>query len=281
MCCCGPQPQLGCTSRFVRLFILLINFLGMLVGLIVLGIGVYTLLTKDNPTGYSNDKIAIATIVLGGVIAVISAIGFCGSWTHSPRVLRLYFGLLTLLIVLQIVMAIIVYTRLNSKDSILDDNWSTLFNSNKNVISDLENYYSCCGWKETNDRSVPDNCSAERNFTTACKEPVTRGFEKGLRIVSISLLALAVIQIIGMLGSCCLWKSINRSQARARAAKASDASSVTTAGKGSRKSADMLNNPQMPQPPPGAKPVHMPESYMMTPVPEQPKPKKKGLFGRG
>lgn len=175
---------------------------------------------------------ALFVLGMGVTILVISAIGFFGACFNSSCLLNFY-GVL--MFVFMAVNCAMLYTGRNYSDKILAEldrgipNAIAKFREDQKLAYGLQNIqkvFKCCGWTGPKDYEafhgdVPASCCKQRfslndaqrmcskddlQLTAGCKSsPVLENF-------FLSALATIMIQIIIVLGSCCLARDIRQSE---------------------------------------------------------------------
>ncbi|CAG8503161.1 7531_t:CDS:2 [Ambispora gerdemannii] len=153
-----------------RTFVILTNALTLLVGLILVGIGVYGIYSPDVRL-YSN-AIPLATIVIGLLVFVISIIGCCGAvWENRPV--------------------------LSSIESILDKAWQTAYDTHPKLIRDIED-------EQVTDRAVPKrspNACVESpwfGYETPCYDSLYYSYKHHQTTLGVWGIILAIIQFLAL-----------------------------------------------------------------------------------
>ncbi|KAH8348478.1 hypothetical protein KR084_007845 [Drosophila pseudotakahashii] len=156
---------MGCATGTLKYSLFLFNALWAILGILVLifgGLG----------WGAMPEMYAIGTLVLGGVILLISFFGCCGAVRESPRMLWTYVTLLLVLLGL-IVAFILLSPQGVFKDYALKDveNRWELEKTNPGSMDFIQRTYSCCGRESARDyldinfwnSTVPDSCCKENS----------------------------------------------------------------------------------------------------------------------
>ncbi|CAG8517492.1 2600_t:CDS:2 [Diversispora eburnea] len=115
------------TVAMCRLFVIIANILTTISGLILIGLGLYGLFSPEMRF-YSN-AFPLATIILGILVFVISITGCLGAIAENRPTL----------ITIEI---------------ILDKSWDKAYKEHPSIIRDIEDEYSCCGFRNTTDRAI-------------------------------------------------------------------------------------------------------------------------------
>lgn len=170
---------------------------------------------------------SLMAVGLGIVIFVVALFGFCGAAKHSYCLTIIYAVLLMLLIVIQIVIAVLLFAGVNNdqhdylawfdeyfEHSIRDTKISSLVDP---IIHHLQSTYQCCGklsFLEWGNK-LPDSCCSDGRTGPKCI-PFKHGCERILegyirqtsKIVAWVLLWLTVFEFIALTLACCLANGI-------------------------------------------------------------------------
>jgi hypothetical protein len=185
-----------------RTIVIVTNTLTMIVGLILAGLGIYGL-TSPDVRFYSN-FVPLATLCMGILVFLVSIIGCCGAiWEHRP-VLISYLVILFVLVVIQLIAVIITLVDHQNIENILDKAWQTAYDNHPRVIRDIEEEYSCCGFRGTTDRAVPkrspDACikSPWFGYDKPCFDSLYHAYERHEKSLIIWGIILAVMQVLAL-----------------------------------------------------------------------------------
>ncbi|KAJ3167661.1 hypothetical protein HDU88_002108 [Geranomyces variabilis] len=182
---------------------LAVSVLTALAGGCLIGIGIYGLL---NPLGSSMVPMTlpILAIVSGGLLIIISLIGCSGSYAEHKTILWVFFALMTVLVLLQLVVGIAALTRRgNTIDQLADRRWSYLYEHQPRELRRIEEQYECCGLNFVDDRAWPKHgkrCSEDKDFgfNRACLEPVRNEWDHRQKVFAMVVLSLAALQLLGL-----------------------------------------------------------------------------------
>ncbi|KAI8907100.1 Tetraspanin family-domain-containing protein [Powellomyces hirtus] len=189
--------------------IFVINFLTALAGAALIGVGIYALL---NPLGSAMVPMTlpIIAIVAGGLVILLSLLGFFSFWMQDKNMLWIYFALLALLVFVQLVVGVVALnTRGHTIDQLADRRWSYLYEHNPHYIRNIEEQYHCCGLNFVDDRAYPKvsdrldkhRCSVNKDFgyNRACLGPVRGEWESRQTGFGIAVISLAALQLLALL----------------------------------------------------------------------------------
>ncbi|KAJ3043932.1 hypothetical protein HDV00_003972 [Rhizophlyctis rosea] len=186
------------------------TFLTMLIGGALIGLGVFGLV---NPLGtaWVPNTLPILSIVIGGIVFVVSLVGFFAAVGELRTFVYIYFGVLLLLVIFQYLIGILALTNRGEViATTLDSRWSDLYEHKPRYIRDVEEHYACCGLFNTTDRAWPKTYSInvtneaclkhpDFGYDQPCIKPVTDEWEERQTIFGIGILVLATIQFLGLI----------------------------------------------------------------------------------
>ncbi|CAG8625402.1 18852_t:CDS:2 [Dentiscutata erythropus] len=196
---------MGVSVEAGRLIVILTNTLTTIVGFILIVLGLYELASPDVSL-YSN-AIPLATIIFGIVILLISITGCCGGVAESKPVLWAYFIVLLILIVLQVIVAIVTLIDTQNVERVLDTWWQAAYTDNPRIIRDIEDKYSCCGFRNVTDRAIPkkspDACTKSTwfGYDKPCLTVLTQAYRHHQTALGVWGIILALIQILALISA--------------------------------------------------------------------------------
>lgn len=154
--------------------------------------------------------IAILVMVLGAIIFVVSFLGCCGSCTESRCCLNMYAIILFILIACEVAMGIYAFIHRGTViEELTQKSWDQMSQLSRNKIEDD---FHCCGWG----RYDADGFCAMPNpkYQPFCETIVVNWFHKSFFILAMSALGVGIVQIFGLVSSCCLSSSIKHAKKR-------------------------------------------------------------------
>ncbi|XP_068617125.1 leukocyte surface antigen CD53 [Brachionichthys hirsutus] len=222
----------GCL-KCLKLTMCAANFLCFLSGVAVLSLGVYMMV---------NFRMAALTLTLGSfnfantllisgiVITCVSFLGFLGALKENRCLLLTYFLLLFILLLVELTVACLLLVYEGEIAQLLEDNLmkglkdakgksgnSTELSSDWDVI---QKQLGCCGVNNATDwgETVPGSCCSDRCSTTnpqynqkGCLSTLKTFFEENFLTTGISVIALCVVEVLGMCFAMTLFCQISRS----------------------------------------------------------------------
>jgi CD151 antigen len=184
------MAETGCGAKCAKLIILLINFVFGLIGIVLLGLGIFLVIDAKAlhneyfiPVGSSADMILIAAgviLIVGLIIIFITIVGCCAAARENTGCLTFYSIILILVLILQIIAVILAGVFYNQIVNGLDDHMLKIVNeeygqTGKNdstiFIDSLQKDLHCCGvtvkgpkdwemskWNNQTHQMVPETC---------------------------------------------------------------------------------------------------------------------------
>ncbi|KAI4897812.1 hypothetical protein NFI96_018286 [Prochilodus magdalenae] len=185
-------------------------------------------------------------LILAGVIVMITGVlGCCATFKEQRRLLRVYFVLLLCIFLLEIlagVLAYIYYQQLNEelKNNLKETMVQKYRQPNQDhvtsAVDKLQQEFKCCGsknysdWAESvwirsansSERLVPDSCCKSQRdgcgtrdhpsniyrVEGGCITKLEQFILDHLKIIGAVGVGIASVQIIGMIFTCCLYRSL-------------------------------------------------------------------------
>ncbi|KAI9193688.1 Tetraspanin family-domain-containing protein [Polychytrium aggregatum] len=186
----------------VKNILLLINFLSMLAGIILICGGCYiqTQAPSDDLIGISSG-IAVAAIVIGLIVSVVSFLGCFGAANEKGLLLKTYFAILILLIILELGVGIAGYTQRNGVVPLLETNWYQQVQNNNTLILTVEKSFGCCGFHNVTDSPLPTNCAAAYGYTQGCFSSLRDALQGSLSTIGGAGIVIGVIELVGLVFS--------------------------------------------------------------------------------
>ncbi|XP_041132556.1 CD151 antigen [Polyodon spathula] len=188
---------------------------------------------------------AYILVIAGAIVMVTGILGCCATFKEQRQLLRVYFVLLLCIFLLEIlagILAYIYYQQLN--DELKQNLRETMTSKYKRVgeesvteaVNKLQQEFKCCGsnnsqdWQdsewvrtpEAEGRKVPDSCcktitphcgirdhpSNIYKVEGGCITKLENFILEHLRIIGAVGIGIACVQIIGMIFTCCLYRSL-------------------------------------------------------------------------
>lgn len=188
---------------------------------------------------------AYILIVAGIIVMITGFLGCCATFKEQKGLLRLYFVLLMFIFLLEVlagVLAYVYYQQLNAelKENLRETMVEKYKQTNQDHITDavdkLQQEFKCCGsnsssdWSESvwirsdasKERVVPDSCCktptnecGKRDHPSniykvegGCITKLENFILDHLKIIGAVGIGIACVQIIGMIFTCCLYRSL-------------------------------------------------------------------------
>ncbi|KND01986.1 uncharacterized protein SPPG_02492 [Spizellomyces punctatus DAOM BR117] len=199
---------------FVKNLLLLINFLSMLAGLILIGGGAY-LISSTGPEGADfinlGGTVATAAVVIGVIVTIVSFLGCFGAANEKGMLLKTYFALLIILVILEISVGIAAYSKRNTVENALEGAWKeALAAKHTTAIMQIEITFECCGYADNSTAWPEENCQEFFHFPTlkTCAEAVKGSLRGSLGTIGAAGLVIGIIELIGLVFSAVMFRKI-------------------------------------------------------------------------
>eukprot|EP01097_Dermamoeba_algensis_P000403 TRINITY_DN113_c0_g1_i1.p1 TRINITY_DN113_c0_g1~~TRINITY_DN113_c0_g1_i1.p1 ORF type:complete len:246 (+),score=36.92 TRINITY_DN113_c0_g1_i1:119-856(+) len=193
----------GVTMNCVKLCLLVGNLLILVVGLGLVGFGIYTKIKGANIDSFhmNSSEISIGVIIVGCFVVVLSFLGCCGSCTENRCLLILFFIVISVLLLAEGGLGITAFVLRDKVPDLLKDAWDKADNATK---IDVQNDFSCCGWDSVS-QSV-GNCT----FTDPCHDKLGSYAKKNLLWLALAAGIAGLIQLVSAIFSLCLTCHVSR-----------------------------------------------------------------------
>ena len=180
-----------------------------LAGLILIAGGGYITSNSTIDIVGLSGSIAAASIVIGVIISIVSFLGCFGAANEKGMLLKTYFALLVILVILEISVGIAAYGRRDTIPQLAGEAWATTAKGNNNgTLVQIESLLQCCGYASVTDYAVPENCAQTLGFTVPCKDKLKESLQGSLNSIGGAGIAIGVIEIVGLIFSVIMFRKI-------------------------------------------------------------------------
>ncbi|KAF4091879.1 hypothetical protein AMELA_G00042020 [Ameiurus melas] len=235
-----------CGTVCLKYLLFTFNFLFWLAGGVVMAVGLWTLLKKSDYISLLSSRIyAISAYILclaGVIVMVTGFLGCCATFKEKKRLLRVYFVLLLCIFLLEILAGVLAYIYYQQLSHELKSNLrNTMVNKYKQpeqdhiteAVDKLQQEFKCCGshnssdwtenvWVNATERKVPDSCCktpmelcGKRDHPSniyrvegGCITKLENFIMDHLKLIGAVGVGVACVQIVGMIFTCCLYRSL-------------------------------------------------------------------------
>ncbi|KAI8806549.1 Tetraspanin family-domain-containing protein [Cladochytrium replicatum] len=191
---------------FFKNLLLFINFLSLLAGIIMLGAGGYLQSTNgiDDIT-----NMGVAAIIIGIIITIVSFLGCFGAANEKGMLLKTYFVMLLVLVILEISVGSAAYAKRGDISTYVENRWRQAYYQQPSNILIVEQTFRCCGFMNTTDMSIPINCVEQfPDRNTPCFANVDGSLKGSLNMIGGAGLVIGFIELVGLIFSVVLFRRI-------------------------------------------------------------------------
>uniref|UniRef100_F6RLK0 CD151 molecule n=2 Tax=Equus TaxID=9789 RepID=F6RLK0_HORSE len=255
--CLPASPRMGefnekkttCGTVCLKYLLFTFNCCFWLAGLAVMAVGIWTLALKSDYISLLASGTYLATayilVVAGVVVMVTGVLGCCATFKERRNLLRLYFILLLIIFLLEIIAGVLAYVYYQQLNAELKENLKDTMTKRyhqkghegvTSAVDKLQQEFHCCGsnnsqdWRdsewirsgEAGGRVVPDSCCktvvagcGQRDHASniykvegGCISKLETFIQEHLRIIGAVGIGIACVQVFGMIFTCCLYKSL-------------------------------------------------------------------------
>ncbi|CAD7669868.1 unnamed protein product [Nyctereutes procyonoides] len=238
-----------CGTVCLKYLLFTFNCCFWLAGLAVMAVGIWTLALKSDYISLLASGTYLATayilVVAGVVVMVTGVLGCCATFKERRNLLRLYFILLLIIFLLEIIAGILAYIYYQQLNAELKDNLKDTMTKRyhqpghegvTSAVDKLQQEFHCCGsnnsqdWRDSEwirsgqagSRVVPDSCCktvvpgcGQRDHASniykvegGCITKLETFIQEHLRVIGAVGIGIACVQVFGMIFTCCLYKSL-------------------------------------------------------------------------
>jgi len=222
---------LGCGSSLIKIILFVFNLLCVLGGIAFIALGGIIIAKAGDVDQALKDSnvysVPIALIVVGAVIFCIAFFGCCGAIRESQCMTMTYAFFLFVLIVLQIVIAALIFIYQVDFRNAVEKGVRDIFKyegQNRDAIDGIQKALECCGDEgPAFFKVLPSSCCPQQIANTCIfANAYKRGCVSKLREMSmdysnyVAYIALGVagVELLGLLFACCLATSIRNEKRR-------------------------------------------------------------------
>ncbi|KAF9185336.1 hypothetical protein BGZ49_004319 [Haplosporangium sp. Z 27] len=131
-------------------------------------------------------------------VVLISLMGLFGVTKGSKRIMNLYFSFVVVFIAFQGLLAIRGYLTGESwVQNVLDLSWDAAYDSNPELIKDLQREFNCQGFNDQDDRSLELPLEDDEHLPP-CSEVLEMSFGKRIKKLASVILCIRLIQLAGV-----------------------------------------------------------------------------------
>ncbi|KAI9499991.1 hypothetical protein GGI25_002997 [Coemansia spiralis] len=167
----------------MRVVHVVLNIVAATLGIFFLIIG--TTGAFDLYKSFGGTTVPVMSIVLGGLVTMISLVGIVGSIKRSQYMFGTYSGLLAILVIVQLIALTMIWLRPGDIEDKFGNVWEGFYENDPDTIRYIERDLKCCGFKSPVDMPVPANCSLKKHygFTVGCLKPLAQQWRAQRRTV--------------------------------------------------------------------------------------------------
>ncbi|XP_021119685.1 EF-hand calcium-binding domain-containing protein 4A isoform X1 [Heterocephalus glaber] len=243
------EKQTPCGTVCLKYLLFTFNCCFWLAGLAVMAVGIWTLALKSDYISLLASSTYLATayilVVAGVVVMVTGVLGCCATFKERRNLLRLYFILLLIIFLLEIIAGVLAYVYYQQLNTELKENLKDTMTKRyhqpghegvTSAVDKLQQEFHCCGSNNSQDwrdsewihsgqagkRVVPDSCCktvvpdcGRRDHASniykvegGCITKLETFIQDHLRVIGAVGIGIACVQVFGMIFTCCLYRSL-------------------------------------------------------------------------
>lgn len=241
----------GCGAKIAKFILFAINFCVWAAGIILIAVGAYAMAEASKFSYLFGEEDTLTTVAglmvgVGVIIFIVGFCGCCGAVKQSTCLLKIYFALILLVIVLEFIAAIMAFVYQDTLTDIVTDQFTQAIEMDyngqpKNVatetIDQVQMEFMCCGANGTadwamseyavnNSVAVPPSCcmveTAECNagqpgmptklsglYEDGCVDAFTAWLKSNYVMIGGVCIGLLVFEVMALVITCCLIRAID------------------------------------------------------------------------
>ncbi|GLV41921.1 Tetraspanin 39D [Carabus blaptoides fortunei] len=234
-----PKGKMGCAAGLVKAIMFIFNFLFVLAGLALIGIGTLFFVKLETYDKVVVEQFKIAPtlmLIVGVVVFIIAFFGCCGVCRESYCMLVTYAVLLLTIFALQLAIGIYAYVQVKEDGDVrplVERSLESAFveyeksNEVREVFDVMQKEFRCCGVNGPQDYiknliTIPASCCSEGNLncvlkgsvTTGCATRISENITASIKTVAYVAIGVAAVEIIGSIFAMCLASTLKNESRR-------------------------------------------------------------------
>ncbi|XP_003399497.1 CD63 antigen isoform X2 [Bombus terrestris] len=230
---------MSCISDCIKYLLFIFNFIFLICGLAILTLGVIVHLQVSEITDHIDTNLlfpSITLIVIGSIIFIISFFGCCGAIRESHCMTITFASFLLFILIVQVAVAVYVFVVVKNNDDKINitESYDKLFNNysvdkdSREVVDLVQSSLHCCGVHSSKDFNlhnlpIPPSCCglAEGQtcplndvYKVGCVNELKDAISKAGTILGSLAIAIAGVELIGIIFALCLANSIRNAERR-------------------------------------------------------------------
>jgi hypothetical protein len=192
-----PTADLSWGGRLLKRIMLLGNIFFVLSGVVIFSMGAYT---RNTDVQNLYPALANASMMVGVFMCIVGGMGICGSAWENRALLGTYMMVIGFFVLLIVVGASIVLSRVGGEADLIDDGWIVMGNGGR---VGLQNSYQCCGLYTFNDSwaGTPCPASASANYNASCLNLMASAFRGSFKTIgTFALIVGLIMSTLAILG---------------------------------------------------------------------------------
>lgn len=235
---------LSCGMQCMKYLLFAFNLVFWIAGITVMAVGIWTRVSAHEYTSLMEESgfqaAANIMIAAGALVIFIGFVGCCGAVKENKCFLLLYFFLLLVIFILEIAAGILAYAKrdkvINQVEKAMNNSVQVEYGKNAKVnkaVDHAQKMLKCCGakgpadwatskWRQANkNATVPQSCckipkagcnanpiATGDYYKTGCSKALQDFIKGHMKTLGGIGVGIAIIQILGMIFSLCLFRSI-------------------------------------------------------------------------
>lgn len=225
---------MNCGEALAKYVLIIINVIFFLCGVAIATIGAIITAENQNISALVSTgvwAVSITIIIIGCIVAIITFFGCCGASKENKCMLYTYATIVGIIFVVEVGGAIAIFCYKDDAKQLLTDRLLETMKQysnggTKDAWDYLQQELGCCGaqnstdW-ETNTQNIPESCcnmnypgcdtqDQSLIYQTGCVDAMIDFVKTHINIIGGVALGVAVVEILGVVFSCCVGSVANK-----------------------------------------------------------------------
>ncbi|PIC16361.1 hypothetical protein L5515_016752 [Caenorhabditis briggsae] len=227
----------GCGNKCIKYFFWLINLLFFVLGAVIVGLSIWMLVDKNSLTTVAStvkvdlsqvlnqvniqqiNTFLYVALVIGGALLILGFFGCCGSCCESVCAISIYFILVLILFVIEVVAIVLYFVKKTELQQGLTTIWRdelvSKYNTNQQIhqaLDQLQSSLQCCGASGCSDYMVygafPTSCQCATLSQQGCATLLWNAFQTNLIYVAFVGIIVLFVEALAMIFSCIIINAV-------------------------------------------------------------------------
>jgi len=207
----------GCCAvnsfALIKNLLMMISFLSMIAGFVLIGTGGIIVADSNGDLVNLAGTIGAAAISIGVIVSGTSFLGCFGAAKEKGTMLKWYFAVLLVLVILQVSVGGAAYSKGDEIPGMLESAWKREAETvtNSTILLAIERQNECCGYRNSSDFPVTPLCVQKYN-DRGCAAVLTDFLVQSVDTIGVVGITIGIIQLVALIFSIVMYRKISRKE---------------------------------------------------------------------